>query len=73
VLPEWQGTGVAAALLRAAEDQLRESSCFYVTLNTTEPLQRAVRFYQRHGFSSTGEISDFFGMRLHEYSKSLLE
>jgi len=72
VFPEWQGTGVASALLQAAEDQLRKSGCTYVTLDTTEPLERAMGFYKRHGYSSTGKIFDFFGMRLHEYSKSLV-
>jgi ribosomal protein S18 acetylase RimI-like enzyme len=71
VLPDWQGTAVASALLRTAEAELMASGCAYVTLDTTEPLRRAIRFYEKHGFSATGRISDFFGMRLYEYSKSL--
>jgi ribosomal protein S18 acetylase RimI-like enzyme len=71
VLPNWQGTGVASALLRAAEDGLLESGCTLVTLDTTGPLQRATSFYEKHGFSKTGRISDFFGMALYEYSKQL--
>jgi GNAT superfamily N-acetyltransferase len=72
VLPRWQGTGVAAALLEAAERELRDSQCTRVTLDTTEPLTRAIRFYQVHGFAASGRVTDFFGMRLYEYSKSLL-
>ncbi|HKR28154.1 MAG TPA: GNAT family N-acetyltransferase [Acidobacteriaceae bacterium] len=71
VLPGRQGTGVAGALLAAAEDYLRQSGCTRVTLDTTEPLQRAIRFYTRHGYAATGHITDFFGMRLHEYTKAL--
>jgi ribosomal protein S18 acetylase RimI-like enzyme len=71
VLPDWQGTAVASALLQAAEAELMASGCAYVTLGTTEPLMRAIRFYEKHGFSATGRVSDFFGMRLYEYSKSL--
>jgi len=71
VLPEWQGTGVATALLRAAEAELRWKQCAWVTLNTTKPLQRATRFYERQGFSASGRISDFFGMALYQYKKSL--
>jgi GNAT superfamily N-acetyltransferase len=71
VLPEWQATGVATALLAAAERELRNNQCRRVTLDTTEPLQRAARFYQRHGFSASGRVSDFFGMRLYEYVKVL--
>jgi GNAT superfamily N-acetyltransferase len=68
VLPEWQGSGVAAALLAAAEAELRKEGCTCVKLDTTEPLQRATRFYQKHGFRA-GRVGDFFGMRLHEYVK----
>jgi ribosomal protein S18 acetylase RimI-like enzyme len=73
VLPDWHGTEVAAALLREAENELRQNSCTVVTLDTTEPLKRAIRFYEKHGFVASGKLSDFFGMRLHEYSKRLLD
>jgi GNAT superfamily N-acetyltransferase len=72
VLPSWQGTGVAAALLRAAEAELSNNKCTRVTLDTTEPLTRAIRFYVAHGFLASGRVADFFGMRLYEYAKSLL-
>jgi len=71
VLPPWQGSGVAAALLAAAEAELRKEGCTRVTLDTAEPLQRATRFYQKHGFRGSGRVGDFFGMRLHEYVKQL--
>jgi ribosomal protein S18 acetylase RimI-like enzyme len=71
VLPEWQGSGVARALLHAAETGLRTNQCERVTLDTTEPLRRGVRFYEKHGFRPTGRVSDFFGMPLYEYVKLL--
>ena len=71
VSPEWQGSGVATALLRAAEDELRTNGCTFVTLDTTAPLKRATRFYEKHGFSASGRVSDFFGMPLYEYAKPL--
>jgi GNAT superfamily N-acetyltransferase len=71
VLPAWQGTGVAASLLNAAEKELRKCGCANATLDTTEPLKRAIRFYETHGFSASGKVSNFFGMRLYEYSKAL--
>ena len=70
-LPEWQGTGVASALLAAIEAHLEKSGCAAVTLDTTEPLERAIRFYLRNGYSPTGRVSSFFGMQLFEYSKKL--
>lgn len=71
VLREWRGTGVASALLNAAEVELRESRCAVITLDTTEPLIRAIEFYKRHGFIASGRVTDFFGMPLYEYTKGL--
>lgn len=71
VAPGWQGTGLAAGLLGAAENALRDQRCVTVHLETTEPLHRAMRFYERNGFQRTGRVTDFFGMTLIEYSKDL--
>lgn len=71
VLPNWQGSGVASALLRTAEAELRASGSTFVTLDTTEPLARAVRFYQRQGYLRSGKVASFFGMPLYEYRKAL--
>jgi predicted N-acetyltransferase YhbS len=71
VLPAWQGAGVAALLLDAAERELRTKNCSLVTLDTTEPLQRATRFYEKHGYRASGRVSDFFGMPIFEYVKDL--
>ncbi|MFZ0303129.1 MAG: GNAT family N-acetyltransferase [Terracidiphilus sp.] len=72
VHPDSQGTSVAAALLETAEADLVRLKCTYATLDTTQPLKRAIRFYERHGFSPSGHVSDFFGMNLYEYAKPLV-
>src|SRR6266545_347126 len=66
-----QGSGVASALLQAAEAEVRSQHCKRVTLDTTDPLARAMRFYARHGFTRSGRVSDFFGMPQHEWVKFL--
>ena len=71
VLPAWQGLGIAARLLSSAESQLREQNCKRVSLDTTEPLQRAIHFYEKNGFRPSGRSRDFFGMPLFEYVKAL--
>jgi GNAT superfamily N-acetyltransferase len=71
VLPNWQGTGVASALLQAAEGDLQRRACQRVVLGTTEPLKRAIRFYQRRGFVPSGHVAEFFGMQLHVFAKPL--
>jgi GNAT superfamily N-acetyltransferase len=71
VVPEWQGSGVAERLLLRAERELRDAGCSFISLDTTEPLMRAIRFYEKHGFRASGKVVDFFGMPLYEYVKRL--
>ena len=71
VHPRWHGLGVAQQLLERAEEELKTQNCRYITLDTTEPLQRAIRFYERNGYRPTGKVDDFFGMPLYEYRKQL--
>src|SRR5262249_11507281 len=71
VLPDWEGSGVASALLQAAEAEIRNQRCKRITLDTTKPLARAMRFYARNGFTLSGRVSNFFGMPLHEWVKFL--
>jgi GNAT superfamily N-acetyltransferase len=71
VLPEWQGSGVATQLLQAVESDLKARNCTRITLDTTNPLQRAVRFYERHGYRRSGLVGDYSGMPLHELVKFL--
>ena len=72
VVPSLRGSGVAEQLLSGAESELRSRQCTRITLDTTEPLQRAMRFYKRCGYCRSGKIADFFGMPLIEYQKVLL-
>ena len=71
VLPSWLGRGVAKALLAAAEKALADRGCDRITLDTTRPLQRAIRFYESNGYRPTGVVRDFFGMELLEYVKRI--
>jgi len=71
VRARWQGLGVAKALLDEAEAGLRQLRCTAISLETTRPLERAIRFYEKSGFQATAEITDFFGMDLLHYRKAL--
>ena len=71
VLPEWRGSGVAAKLLAAIETYLRFCGCKRITLDTTLPLEPAMKFYEKNGYRRSGNITDFFGMPLLEYVKQL--
>ena len=72
VLPSLRGSGIAGQLLSRAESELHQLKCMRVTLDTSEPLLRAMRFYEKHGYRRSGKTKDFFGMLLIEYQKTLL-
>jgi len=72
VLPKYCGNGLAVALLIAIESWLNDYGCKRVTLNTTLPLQPAIKFYEKNGYTRSGRIADFFGMPLVEYVKELV-
>ena len=71
VFPHWQGKGVSQQLLESAERELQSKQCRVVTLDTTQPLQRAIRFYESNGYRASGKVGDFYGMPLYEYEKQL--
>ena len=71
VRPEWQGRGAAQLLLDAAERELRQQKCSRISLDTTLPLRRAIRFYERNGYRPSGKVTDFFGMPLFEHVKTI--
>jgi ribosomal protein S18 acetylase RimI-like enzyme len=70
VPPEEHGRGIAQRLLEAMEKHLIAKGSKLISLDTTEPLQRAICFYEKNGYRPTGKIADFFGMPLIEYAKS---
>ncbi|MFM8747135.1 MAG: GNAT family N-acetyltransferase [Aestuariivirga sp.] len=57
--PAHEGKGHGSALLRACEDWLLLNGCAEARLNT-EPGTRADAFYQRRGWTPTGETSGLF-------------
>jgi len=71
VVPQWQGKGVAQQLLQAVEEDIRTHGCSHAALDTTDPLERAIHFYEKQGYRRTGYIEDFRSMPLHEFVKEL--
>jgi ribosomal-protein-alanine N-acetyltransferase len=71
VLPASRGIGIAARLLIQTESHFREENCKRISLDTTAPLETAIRLYERFGFVPSGKIQDFFGMPLMEYVKTI--
>ncbi|MBX3497376.1 MAG: GNAT family N-acetyltransferase [Parvibaculum sp.] len=55
VLPAWNGKGVAARVLAAAEEQLRNAGHSRIWLQCEVGNDRARRFYEKHGWSVARE------------------
>lgn len=51
VVPDHRDAGVGAALLRAAEDELRDRGCGVVALDVLAANESARRFYEHHGYT----------------------
>ncbi|MEB8387926.1 GNAT family N-acetyltransferase [Rhodobacteraceae bacterium KMM 6894] len=57
--PAARGKGVAAALLRALEDQARDAGLPLLKLETAEKLAEAVRLYARNGFVRCDRFGEY--------------
>lgn len=71
-LPESWGTGLGAAMLEFALERIQSSRV--VGLWAFEKNDRARRFYEKHGFSFTGEtrVSEFGGAIEVRYERNLV-
>ncbi len=65
---EWQGRGIASALLRQSEEQARRES--YVKLYVRSSLY-AQEFYKKQGYKRTTRIIQSHGVAFRPMSKSL--
>ena len=60
--PKAKSRGAAAAVLQAAEGDLRNKKARLFVLNTsgTSPYEPAHQFYQRHGFELSARIPEYY-------------
>jgi len=65
VYPEFQGTGVGSALLKAADEYATEHGLAFLRAAVTNDDIPLLYFYQRHGFAlyevAVGDVADRFG------------
>jgi GNAT superfamily N-acetyltransferase len=72
VIPIWQGkNSPAKEMLQQVEIDAQKEGCRILSLDTTEILKRAQRFYEKNCFKKTGETGDFFGSKIYEFIKDL--
>jgi len=72
VHPKMQGKeSPAGNLLEKVERDALSQECTFLTLDTTEVLQRAQNFYRKNGFTKTGKAGNFFGATIYEFTKKI--
>lgn len=65
VAPEYQGLGIARAMVRDAIEELRASGVKRIELIVESDNPRAIAFYERLGFATEGRLRKFY-KRSHE-------
>ena len=71
--PAARGKGVAAALLRALEDQARDAGLPLLRLETADKLGAAVRLYEKSGFVRCGRFGDYVANDVSVYMEKPLQ
>lgn len=73
VHPKKQGmNSPAASLLQHVEEEARSEGCKIMTLDTTEILQKAQKFYRKNRYKKTGKTTLWFGHLIYEFAKKLI-
>ncbi len=60
VAPPAQRDGLGTLLLTAAEKELRQAGCEYVSLEVAVDNESALRFYKKHGYSVVGVLPRYY-------------
>ena len=69
VKPTFQGQGIGCELPGEIERLAREKSCPMISLESFEPLTKAITLYERFGFERTGKERPYHGITIFEMRK----
>ena len=73
VSPLLQGKGVGRTLLEVAEAYAREFNCYTITMTVISTRKELISWYERRGYSLTGEIQPFHDHGRFGEPKQLIE
>lgn len=71
VEPNYQNTGIGSFILENIYRIAKNDNIKKVSLESFKPLEKAVRFYKKHGFEKTGITKDLYGIEIFEMIKIL--
>lgn len=73
VLPVVQHMGVGRFMMEKIEALAMQKHVAVISLDTSKPLEQAIRFYQGCGFAFTGVTHDFYGVEIFEMIKKVYD
>jgi len=71
VHPDFQGKGFGLFILRKIDMFAKKNNYKFISLDTSKPLKRAIKFYKNFGFEFTGNNQDFYGVKIFEMIKEI--
>lgn len=71
VRPHIQRSGIGSLLLEEIDMRARQKKCTIISLECYEPLTKAIKLYERHGFSRTGKTRSYHGITIFEMEREL--
>jgi len=71
VHPDYQKRGIGLFILKKINELAKRKNIKMISLETSKPLKRAIKFYKNFGFNFTGVTQDFYGIEIYEMIKRL--
>jgi len=71
VHPDYQKRGIGLFILKKINELAKRKDIKTISLDTSKPLKKAIKFYKKFGFEFTGVTKNFYGVEIYEMIKKL--
>jgi N-acetylglutamate synthase-like GNAT family acetyltransferase len=71
VNPDYQGRGIGLFILEKIDLLAKKNNIKTISLDTSKPLKRAIKFYENYGYNFTGVTHNFFQIKIYEMVRNI--
>lgn len=71
VHPDYQKRGIGFFIIKKIIEIAEKYNIKIISLDTSKPLKKAIKFYKKAGFEFSGLKQDFYGVKIYEMIKKL--
>jgi GNAT superfamily N-acetyltransferase len=71
VHPNYQKRGIGLFILNKINELAKRKNIKTISLDTSKPLKKAIKFYKEFDFDFTGVTKNFYGVEIYEMIKKL--